>query len=79
MRWSTPIPKTTFATHGLSIEVSKSLNELYSTTGAHVERYIGQPFDVPNLGTITYPFVVLRHSAGQENVILVAGGIQSLP
>ena len=71
--------KTTFATHGLSIEVSPSHNELYSTTGAHVERYIGQPFDVPNLGTITYPFVVLRHSAGQENVILVAGGIQSLP
>ena len=65
--------KTTFSTHGLSKEVSKSLNELYSTTGAQVERYIGQPFDVPGLGTITYPFVVLRHAGGQKNVILVAG------
>jgi hypothetical protein len=65
--------KTTFSTHGLSKEVSKSLNELYSTTGAQVECYIGQPFDVPGLGTITYPFVVLRHAGGQKNVILVAG------
>jgi hypothetical protein len=65
--------KTTFSTHGLADQVTKGLNELYSTTGAHVECYIGQPFDVPGLGTITYPFVVLRHSAGQENVILMSG------
>jgi hypothetical protein len=67
--------KTTFSTHGLSKEVSKSLNELYSTTGAQVERYIGQPFDVPGLGTITYPFVVLRHAGGQKNVILMSGAL----
>jgi len=65
--------KTTFSTHGLADQVTKGLNELYSTTGAHVECYIGQPFEVPGLGTITYPFVVLRHSAGQENVILMSG------
>jgi len=65
--------KTTFSTHGFADQVTKGLNELYSTTGAHVERYIGQPFDVPGLGTINYPFVVLRHSAGQENVILMSG------
>jgi len=64
--------KVTFTTHGLSKEVSKSLNELYSSTGATVERYIGQPFDLTGLGTIAYPFVVLRHTAGQKNVILVA-------
>jgi hypothetical protein len=64
---------TPFSTHGLADQVTKGLNELYSTTGAHVERYIGQPFDVPGLGTINYPFVVLRHSAGQENVILMSG------
>jgi hypothetical protein len=64
--------KTTFTTHGLSKEVNKSLNELYSTTAAQVERYIGQPFEVPGAGTIMYPFVVLRHSGGQKNVILVA-------
>jgi hypothetical protein len=67
--------KTTFSTHGMSKEVTKSLNEIYSTTGAQVERYIGQPFEVPSVGTITYPFVVLRHSAGQKNVILVAGAL----
>jgi hypothetical protein len=65
---------TAFSTHSLSKEVSKSLNELYSTTGAQVERTIGQPFEIPGLGTITYPFVVLRHTAGQKNVILVGPG-----
>lgn len=64
-----------FTTHGLSEEVKKSLNELYSTTGAQVERFIGQPFDIAGVGTIAYPFVVLRHSAGQKNVILVGPGI----
>jgi hypothetical protein len=62
-----------FTTHGLSKEVTKSLNELYSTaTAAQVERYIGEPIDLPGIGTINYPFVVLKHSAGQKNVILVA-------
>jgi hypothetical protein len=66
--------KTVFNTHGLSKEVTKSLNELYSTTAAQVERYIGQPFELPGAGTITYPFVVLRHAGGKKNVILVAPG-----
>jgi hypothetical protein len=65
--------KKTFTTHGLSKEVSKSLNELYSTaTQAQVERYIGQPFEAAGIGTINYPFVVLKHAGGQRNVILVA-------
>jgi hypothetical protein len=64
--------KTVFTTHGLSKEVTKSLNELYSTTAAQIERFIGQPFDLPGVGTFKYPFVVLRHSGGQKNVILVA-------
>jgi hypothetical protein len=64
---------TTFSTYALSKQVSKSLNEIYSTTGAQVERYIGQPFDVPGLGTIVYPYIVLKHAVGQENVLLVAG------
>jgi hypothetical protein len=66
--------RTTFNTHGLSKEVAKSLNELYSSTAAQVERYIGQPFEVPGKGTINYPFVVLRHASGKKNVILVAPG-----
>jgi hypothetical protein len=64
---------TTFSTYALSKQVSKSLNEIYSTTGAQVERNIGQPFAVPGLGTIVYPYVVLKHAVGQENVLLVAG------
>jgi hypothetical protein len=64
--------KTVFTTHGLSKEVVKSLNELYSTTAAQIERFIGQPFELPGVGTFKYPFVVLRHSGGQKNVILVA-------
>jgi hypothetical protein len=62
----------TFTTHGLSQELSQSLDELYSTTAAKVEGYIGQPFTVPNLGTLVYPFVVLKHTGGQKNVVLVA-------
>lgn len=63
--------KPTFNTHGLSLEIGKSLNELYSTTAAAVEKYIGQPYTVPNLGTINYPFVVLKHSGGARNVLLI--------
>ena len=62
---------TTFSTYSLSKQVAKGLNEIYSTTGAQAERTIGQPFDVPGLGTITYPYVVLKHAVGQENVFLV--------
>lgn len=64
----------TFNTHGLSKQLSNSLNELYSTTAAKVEGYIAQPFTVPGVGAIAYPFVVLKHSGGQQNVILVAPG-----
>jgi hypothetical protein len=71
---TTNYAKTVFNTHGLSKELSKSLNELYSTTAAQVERFIGQPFEVPGVGTIAYPFVVLKHSGGQKNVLLVAPG-----
>jgi hypothetical protein len=62
----------TFSTFGLSKEVTRGLNELYSTTAAQVEARIGQPFDLPGLGTINYPFLVMRYSTGQRNVILVA-------
>jgi hypothetical protein len=62
----------TFSTYSLSKQVTKSLNEIYSTTGAQVERTIGQPFDVAGLGTITYPYIVLKDAVGQENVFLVA-------
>ena len=65
---------TSYNTHGLSKEVTKSLNELYSTTAAQVEKYIGEPFEIPGTGTISYPFVVLRHANGKKNVILVAPG-----
>jgi hypothetical protein len=63
---------TTFSTYALSKQVTKSLNEIYSTTGAQVERFIGQPFNVTGLGVIVYPYVVLKHAVGQENAILVA-------
>ena len=66
--------KTTFTTHGFSKELSKSLNELYSTTAAKVDGTIGQPFAVPGVGTFNYPFVVLKHAGGQQNVILLAPG-----
>jgi hypothetical protein len=62
----------TFSTFGLSKEVTRGLNELYSTTAAQVEARIGQPFDLPGLGTINYPFLLLHYSTGQRNVILVA-------
>lgn len=61
----------TFDTHGLSKEINQSLNELYTTTAAQVEKYIAQPFTVTGVGTINYPFVVLKHSEGQQNVLLV--------
>jgi hypothetical protein len=60
-----------YTTHGLSKETTKALREIYSSTSAQVERLIGQPFEIPGVGIINYPFVVLRHAGGQENVILV--------
>jgi hypothetical protein len=71
---ATEYGKTVLGTHGLSKEVSKSLSEIYSTTSAQVERFIGQPYEAPGTGTIMYPFVVLKHSGGERNVILVAPG-----
>lgn len=47
------------------------LNPTPEESAAEVDRYIGQPFDVPDLGQIKYPFVVLVHSSGQNNVLLV--------
>ena len=66
--------KKLFTTHTLGDEINESLRDLYSRTNAQVERYIGQPFDVPGVGMIKYPFVVLKHAgvAGKKNVILVA-------
>jgi hypothetical protein len=63
--------QTRYTTHGMSDEVTKALRELYSSTSAQVVKIIGQPFDILNLGTIQYPFVVLQHAHGQVNVILV--------
>ena len=60
-----------FTTHGLSKELGRSLNELYSTTMAQVERTIGQPFVIPGAGTVMHPFVVLKHAGDKRNVILV--------
>ncbi len=71
-RLSKEYGKTVFTTHGLSREVSKSLNELYSSTAAKVERMVGQPIEIAGVGTINYPFVALVHSGMQRNVILVA-------
>jgi hypothetical protein len=64
--------QATFNTHGMSQQITESLNQLYSTTAAEVERYIAQPYEIPSLGTINYPFVVLKHSGGQRNVLLVS-------
>ena len=66
--------KTLFGTHAFSKEVTKALRDLYSMTGAQVERTLGQPFEVMGLGTLTYPTLVLRHMTGQRNVFLVAPG-----
>ncbi|MBW2735424.1 MAG: carboxypeptidase regulatory-like domain-containing protein [Deltaproteobacteria bacterium] len=62
----------TYNTHGLSKQLSDALNELYSTTAPEVTKYIGQAFEVTGAGSVAYPFVVLTHSGGQVNVLLVA-------
>jgi hypothetical protein len=62
-------------THGMSKEINHSLNELYTSTAAEVEKYIGQKYDLPGgKGTISYPFVVLKHSNSEVNVLLVGPG-----
>ncbi|HXU81845.1 MAG TPA: carboxypeptidase regulatory-like domain-containing protein [Polyangia bacterium] len=66
--------KTVFGTHGFSKEVTKGLRDLYSMTGAQVERTLGQPFEVTGLGTLVYPTLVLKHMTGHRNVFLVAPG-----
>lgn len=72
MQLATDYARRTYTTHAFSKAVTKSLSELYSLTFPTVERYIGQPIELPGVGTIMYPFVVLKHAAGQRNVILVA-------
>ncbi len=72
-RLRTDYAARTFNTHGLSLELAKSLSELYSTTMASVERTIGQRYELPGgIGVIVHPFVVLKHAGGQRNVFLVA-------
>jgi hypothetical protein len=66
--------KTLFTAHGLSKEVTKGLRDLYSMTGAQVERTLGQPYEVMGLGTFMYPTLVLRHMNEKKNVFLVAPG-----
>ena len=66
--------KTLFGTHGLSKEVTKGLRDLYSMTGAQVEKTLGQPYEVMGLGTFMYPTLVLRHMNDKKNVFLVAPG-----
>jgi len=63
----------TFNTHGLSKEINNALNELYSATSAEMLKYIGQSFDVPNVGKIQYPFAVVNHTGANDkkNVLLV--------
>jgi hypothetical protein len=63
----------TFNTHGLSKQINNALNELYTATSAEMEKYIGQSFDVPNVGTIQYPFAVINHTGANDkkNVLLV--------
>jgi hypothetical protein len=62
-------------THGMSKEINHSLNELYTSTAAEVEKYIGQQYDLGGgKGTISYPFVVLKHSNNEINVLLVGPG-----
>ena len=61
----------TFNTHGMSKEIAASCDELYTTTGAQVARYIGQPYTMAGAGKVEYPFVVLKHTGGFVNVLLL--------
>jgi len=59
------------STHAMSREIENSLYYLYTATAAELEKHIGEPYDLPGgAGTISYPFTVLKHSAGQINVLL---------
>jgi len=62
----------TFDTLGLRDNLSVILDDLYTRTAPSVVSVIGVPYGLPGGGTLQYPFVVLRHSAGTTNVFLVA-------
>ncbi|MBI3180621.1 MAG: carboxypeptidase regulatory-like domain-containing protein [Myxococcales bacterium] len=61
----------TFDTLELRDRLSDILDDLYSKTNPTVEGVIGVPYPIPGVGTVKYPFVVLKHAGGAVNVLLV--------
>lgn len=47
------------------------VNDLYDATNPEIKQTIGESFEAAGLGTFKYPFAVLRHASGAENVLLV--------
>ncbi len=63
----------TYSTLGLRTILGAVESALYSSTNPEVVGIIGEPFEVPGLGTLNYPFVVFKANANQKtSVILVA-------
>lgn len=52
-------------------DINVMLDDLYSRTNPEITSVIGVPYDVSGQGTLSFPFVVLTHSDGSVNVLLV--------
>jgi len=60
-----------YDTLGLKENLYLILDDLYTRTSPEEVSVIGEPFEVPGHGTLQYPFMVLEHSDGSQNVLLV--------
>jgi len=52
-------------------DINVMLDDLYSRTNPEITSVIGVPYEVTGQGTLSYPFVVLTHSDGSVNVLLI--------
>ena len=62
----------TYDTLGLKNDMQLILDDLYSRTSPEIVSVIGVAYEAAGLGSFEYPFVVLEHSNGVVNVLLVA-------
>ena len=60
-----------YDTLGLKENLEVMLDDLYSRTAPEIHSVIGVPYELTGHGTISYPFMVLEHSDGKINVLLV--------
>ncbi|MCK5798978.1 MAG: carboxypeptidase regulatory-like domain-containing protein [Deltaproteobacteria bacterium] len=64
--------ETPVDTIGVKTILEDLMNALYSTSNPAITSSLGEAYDVPGVGTLTYPTAVVRHGDGTVNIFLMA-------